>query len=281
MLVVFQQADLDTCLAAAISGVTEADPAFHRHNGALPDELADSAVLCLEAGGSGQAHLNNFDHHNTAQPLYCAARQAFVAFNHPAEYRLLVEFAEVVDTGGPRLSAPFPNVSHLVSGIRIWLSEDPVGQLRTATTQLRRISQMRLDPFEPLPRLPDWACFFETRRHATERLAVSLAAAEVVRVGNLNVAFAETASIGAPGFLYHKGAQIAVVHRPGKFVIGGNGIRVDGLLPFLNAGDPGWGGPAHGTIIGSPRSGSKLTFTEVRKIVEESCRMLSISALRT
>jgi hypothetical protein len=37
----------------------------------------------------------------------------------------------------------------------------------------------------------------------------------------------------------------------------------------LNALEPGWGGPAHGTIIASPRTGSSLEPTIVKRLVRE------------
>lgn len=48
-----------------------------------------------------------------------------------------------------------------------------------------------------------------------------------------------------------------------KFTIPGNNIRVDAVLSKLNALEPGWGGPTTGTIVGSPKEGSKLSFEEV------------------
>jgi len=43
---------------------------------------------------------------------------------------------------------------------------------------------------------------------------------------------------------------------------------VDAVLPKLNALESGWGGPPTGTIVGSPREGSKLTLKEVVGIVK-------------
>ncbi len=47
------------------------------HHKAPAEELADPEVLCIECGGSGQIGLNNFDHHETAEELPPACRQAF------------------------------------------------------------------------------------------------------------------------------------------------------------------------------------------------------------
>jgi hypothetical protein len=86
----------------------------------------------------------------------------------------------------------------------------------------------------------------------------------------------ETEVIGALGALYGRGCQIAIAYSPRfgnppvpKYTIAGNGVRVDSLLQLLNEREAGWGGPAHGTIIGSPRVGSKLKPHEVKAIVQE------------
>ena len=99
----------------------------------------------------------------------------------------------------------------------------------------------------------------------------------------LRVGYVETEWIGAVGALYGKvesgtgkGADIAVVLNPAygprklrKFTIAGNGIRVDSLLEKLNKLEPGWGGPSHGTIIGSPRErSSTLKLETVIEIVK-------------
>jgi hypothetical protein len=93
----------------------------------------------------------------------------------------------------------------------------------------------------------------------------------------LRLAWLETDFIGAPGALYGVGAQVVVVYSrhfgPAgvpKFTLAGNGVRVDRVLPELNAREPGWGGPPSGTILGSPREGSKLTLEEVVEMVRKS-----------
>src|ERR1017187_6862418 len=108
MRAVFQQADLDTSVAGTILGIGPSTVVVFRLTGALPDELADPAVVCIEAGGSGQTERNNFDHHDTELHLSCAARQAFDARSCPSDYRALVDLAEGVDGGWNPRPAPFP-----------------------------------------------------------------------------------------------------------------------------------------------------------------------------
>jgi hypothetical protein len=105
-------------------------------------------------------------------------------------------------------------------------------------------------------------------------------AVEVVRCGSRTIAFAATELCGAVGALYRQGADIAVVARPlesegtWKYTIASRGPRVDGMLDALNRLEPGWGGPSHGTIIGSPWQGSRLTFAQVRSIVLSGLRQI-------
>jgi len=280
MLVVFSKADLDTCLAGALAGVADGDLVVWQPGGATPEQLRDPQTLCLEAGGSGQVELRNFDHHDTALPLPPAATQAFLAAGRPPEFERLVELNEMVDTARPFAASYFPNASHLISGIRFVHARDPVRQFLAGVEALRRIAADGLDPFGPLPWLPEWQPYFEEKqRRLAEMPDIGFA---LWQSNGLTIAFAETNAIGAPSLLYRHGADVAVVFSPHfgyppvpKYTICGNQVRVDRLLPVLNARDPGWGGPAHGTIIGSPRAGSRLSFEELRRLVENSSHLLS------
>jgi len=274
MKVVFQQADLDTCLAGTIFDVTTADDIIYRLNGALPEELADAQVLCLEAGGSGLVDKNNFDHHDTCLPLPPASAQAFLARGRPVPYRALLEFTEIVDQQRSCLLPAFPNVSHLISGIRMVHLSTPVLQFITGVAVLRQIADTGLDPFSSLPPRTEWMPYLAEKSKRQGELRDVARKADLVHADRLVVGFAETEAIGAPGALYRIGANVAVVHsrtlgtgNRSKFIISGDGIRVAGLLPYLNTIDPGWGGPAHGTIIGSPRYGSRLTFDRLRRLI--------------
>jgi hypothetical protein len=83
------------------------------------------------------------------------------------------------------------------------------------------------------------------------------------------------------GALYALGCEIAIAYNPcfrppsggesiAKYTVSGNnGIRVDHILPHLNALEPGWGGPAHGTILASPRRGSRLSPAAVKNLVRD------------
>jgi hypothetical protein len=272
--VVVQRPDLDTCLAGAILGAGEADEVVYRAEGALPEELANPEIVCLEAGGSGQIERRNFDHHGPGQALPPAATQAFVFAGRPAEYGPLVEYNEVIDLclSSPA-PPPFPSVSSLISGIRFVHASDPVRQFREGVAALRLIAQRGIDPFDRLPALACWDRYLEEKSRRQAELHSAPLAAEFVQCGTAKVAFLISELVGAVGALYRRGADVAVVARPlaeagtWKHTIAGRQMRVAELLPALNRLEPGWGGPAHGTIIGSPWSGSTLAPETVRAVV--------------
>jgi hypothetical protein len=278
----YQRPDLDTCLAGTILGFDEMSAAVFRPLGALADELADPGFICLEAGGSGQTELNNYDHHATRLPLAPACAQAFAARGRPARYRRLVEFTEIVDQWHRSDMMPgFPNVSHLISGIRFVHFADPERQLRAGISALRRIAESGLDPFASLPWLPEWAEYLEEKTRRVEVLHTLPREVELVRRGRLVFGFLRSAVPGAVGAVYAAGADVAVVSNPAatgpaacKYTIAANQIRIDPLLPVLNSRESGWGGPSHGTIVGSPRAGSHLPFCVVRNIVLENASLL-------
>jgi hypothetical protein len=274
MLYVIQRVDLDTCLTGAILAAREEDAVLHRPHGASPEQLADPSITCIEAGGSGQVELRNFDHHDTRQNLPPAATQAFEFAGKPALYLPLVEYNEMVDLNAPSpLRPPFPSVSSLISGIRFVHAQDPVRQFRIGVRALRRIAQLGLDPFDRLPWRAEWAPYLEEKARRLWELSQTPMAVELVRSGSRTIAFATTALCGAVGALYRQGADIAVVARPLdnagtlKYTIASRGPRLDRLLDAFNRLEPGWGGPSHGTILGWPWQGSRLPFAVVRRIV--------------
>jgi hypothetical protein len=285
MRVVIEQVDMDTCLTGLILGVSAADRVEVVRGGACPQDLADPSVLCIEAGGSGQVDRSNFDHHNTSLPLAPACRQALEASgrDEPA-LRRLVDYVAAIDVAGPQALGPapgFPTLADVFSGMRLSI-KDPADQLKAGLTIFATVFREGLDPFGVMPERPEWKNWIEAKRREDEGLARARADAEVFasRSGR-KVGFLQTEYFGALGVLYELGCEVAVAYNPRftppsggepipKYTIGGNhGVRVDHLLPRLNALEPGWGGPAHGTIIASPRSGSRLDPNEVKELVRD------------
>lgn len=296
MRVVVQQVDMDTCLAALIVGISAADQVELVRSGACLEDLDDPTVLCIEVGGSGQVRLENYDHHEAGGPTAAACRQAWDAHGMSRIAGLsaipggagaierLVQYVEVVDTAGPTALPPapepsFPTLSALFSGMRLAIT-DPVEQFRRGLDILARLLEEGIDPFGLMPQRSEWLSYLEAKRRDIEGVAKAKAAAETfITQRGRRVGFLETEFIGALGALYELGCEVAIAYNPrflspsggdpiAKYTIAGNnGIRVDHLLPTLNGREAGWGGPAHGTIIASPRNGTRLTPREIRHLV--------------
>lgn len=285
--VIIQKVDMDTALTAFLLGVSEQDEIVVVRDQAGPEDLADPNVICIECGGSGQANLNNFDHHDTDKPLPPACVQAYrLRFepkdNEPLEH--LVEYVSLLDIRGPealktRSQLPegaFPTLSDLFSGMLL-ITKDPKEQLLRGIEICRAVSQEEIDPFGLMPELGGWKEYIEAKRQNDAAIQRAIAHARFFETkGGLKAGFVETDVIGALGALYNLGCQIAIAYSPNfgnppvpKYTIAGNSVRVASLLPILEEKEEGWGGPSHGTIIGSPRGGSKLKPGEVIAIVQE------------
>jgi hypothetical protein len=285
--VVIQKVDLDTALTAFILGVSEKDEIVVVRDKASPEDLADPEVICIECGGSGQTHLGNFDHHDTAEPLPPACLQAHRLHfgpkdNEPLER--LVEYVSLLDTQGPEAlkahsklpEGAFPTLSDVFSGMLL-ITKDPKEQLVRGIQICEAVVKQGIEPWGLMPELPQWEGYLEAKRQNNEAIQRAIASAQFFETkSGLRAGFVETEVIGALGALYGRGCQIAIAYSPRfgsppvpKYTIAGNGVRVDSLLQLLNEREAGWGGPAHGTIIGSPRVGSKLKPHEVKAIVQE------------
>ena len=283
MKVIFQQVDLDTCLTALLLGVTKDDELCCRRGEAIPEELADSGVLCIEAGGSGQVERNNFDHHDTADALPSACVQAYESVGRPrhlpetGKLKPLVEYVACIDQAANSLS---PIQGHTLSGVFSGMRlavRDPARQMRAGLGLLRTVLTEGIDPYGAMPARPEWRDYIAAKEADQRGLA------EIERKATFHqsrqgrrVGYVETAFVGALGALYQQGCAIAVAYNRGfgdppikKYTIGGNDVRVASLLPFLTQQEAGWGGPAHGTILGSPRTGSALRPEQVVALVLE------------
>lgn len=296
MKVFIQQVDMDACLTALILGVSPDDEIVAVRSKAAPEDLADPEVLCIECGGSSRVELNDFDHHDTAEELPPACEQAFAlkASRESKDSGLrildsrlerLVDYVALLDVSGPEalkrvsgLKGAFPTLSDVFSGMRLSV-KDPREQLVKGMEILRLVLERGLDPFGLMPELPEWQGYLEAKWRNDAELKRAKARARIFTTkGGLKAGYLETSYFGALGVLYELGCQVAIAYSPRfghpsvkKYTIGGNGIRVDSLLPLLNARDPGWGGPAHGTVIGSPREeGSRLQPEELIALVRKN-----------
>ena len=276
--VVIRQADLDTCVTAFVLGVVYSDEIVVTDR-ADASTLADSSTLCIEVGGSGHVVSGNFDHHDAGGPSVPACRQAFDATRHEGDVWLarLISYAEMIDLGQAvdytiQPAPPLLTISALVSGIRL-VEPTPERQLCRSLALLEWLSRERLDPFTPAPPRPEWDDLISAKAKAAEVLQrVTAGAALSISSSGLLVGFLVAHAPGALGALYTRGCDVVVAYQPAlrKYTIGGRDQRsVDHLLPFLNALEPGWGGPMQGSVIGSPFGGSSLASNRIVDIVRE------------
>ncbi len=262
--VALRQPDLDTVVAGFVLGVEPDLPVWPVTGEAPAGWLADPGVLCLECGGSGQTDLGNFDHHGEGAGLPPACVQALgEGGGADAWTRDLVAYAAAVDEGRPP-PAPrvLPDVSTLVSGIRL-VHGEAAAAFRAG---LQLLHECRgLPPWGPLPRRSAWMPYLDAK---AENLRALLASLDAVRTATTRsgrtLAYLETPAAGGHEALRRTGAAITVLSRPldggrRKYTVASRTLRVADYLPRLRAAEPGWGGPSHGTIIGSPFSGSLLS----------------------
>ncbi|MFO8009658.1 MAG: hypothetical protein R6U89_02485 [Dehalococcoidia bacterium] len=279
--VVIQKIDLDTCLTAFILDVSEEDDVVSVQSQATDEDLRNPEVICIECGGSGQVHLNNFDHHESgvSEP---ACLQVFKLIDGSSELERVVEYVAKVDTDPKSIEQPdrpdFISLSSLFSGMLLE-QKDPGRQLFEGMGIYETILAEGIDPFGAMPRLSEWEDYFQAKQANRLLLSRESARVEVFETaGGLKCGYLESEVIGGPGLIYNKGCDVAIVYstefgeaKIPKFTIAGkNGIRVDGLLASLNELEPGWGGPGHGTIIASPKTGSWLPAKEVCRIVSRN-----------
>lgn len=275
--VIIRQVDLDTATTALVLGVTEDDQIVAAPNGADARALADPRITCIEAGGSGQTHLRNFDHHDTALPLPPACAQALACVGGASpDLERLVRYAASVDLGTPLpRRAEFPSLSAVFSGLRLTIRE-PHEQLIAGLGLLRTVLAQAIDPFDTMPELPQWRPFVAARRDETAGLAEDLSNAVLFTTrSGAKAGFVESRHFGALGGLYRMGCTIAIACHPDfgperirKITIGGPADGLAALLPRLNELSPGWGGPCHGGVIASSMSSDAPVAHSVCSLIQ-------------
>lgn len=270
--IVICQPDLDTCLTGLILGVLRDMPVEWAKAGASPEDLANPAVWCIEAGGSGQIRLNNFDHHDPDQDLPPACRQAYEAkgLQNPALSRL-VDYVCRVDMALPiHPVIPFPSLSTVFSGMRM-VEKGELQRFFTGMDLLGRVLSEGMDPFLAMPEVPAWGAYVDVKRRNLEGLTADFKKAGYgVSQGGRRIGWMTSTYIGGSRMLYDAGCDLAVLLHPAfgdppapKFTISAarTDVSLKALLTVLQSREPGWGG--RDGIIGSPRGGSRLSLETV------------------
>ncbi|HIC91483.1 MAG TPA: hypothetical protein EYP21_05385 [Syntrophaceae bacterium] len=275
--VLFSKVDMDTCLTAFILRVNPGDHVIAIQEDADQRYLNNPNVICIECGGSGKAHLNNFDHHNFEGKIGTACEQAYEKMGIKDDaLKKLVDYVSIIDINPRSLPVKdFPNLSCIFSGMLLTYN-DPKKQLFKGIEIFSLVLKKGLDPFDTMPHLAEWAEYIEAKRENDLEVEKAKAFTSfVTSKSGLKIGYIETSIFGVLGALYDQGCNIAIAYNPNfgnpairKFTIAGNGISVNHLTSILNRLEPGWGG--RGTIIGSPRNGSKLSLEEVVEIVRRN-----------
>lgn len=283
--VLFGKVDLDTLVTALIMGVNPIEQTFRCLRGsASAQDLNDPEALCVEVGGSGQVANNNFDHHRRegegeSMSNLSACAQALERLAR------IVRYVDEIDTG-KRLAheGNFPSLCQLIAGMLLSV-KDPEEQMEKGLAILREVLHSGIDPYasmEPILDAIDGGREYAEvkRRHDQEFEKVAAEAKWFTAKSGHKVAVVETAWFGAPGALYGKGAEIVVCLNPAferggaiyrKLTLAGHGLSIVPALEKLIELESGWGGPAHGTICGSPEGrDSTLSLETVLEIVLET-----------
>ncbi|MCK4732381.1 MAG: hypothetical protein KAT65_07980 [Methanophagales archaeon] len=274
--ILFSKVDMDTCLTAFILGVSDADEVIAIREEAEEKYLNDPGVICIEIGGSGTPHLNNFDHHNFEGEIGTACEQAYHKKETEGEaLKRLVDYVSAVDMN-PKSLLPkdFPTLSDVFSGMLLTY-KDPKEELFKGMEIFQVVLDKKLDPFDTMPSLPEWAGYIKAKRKNDLEVKEAVKKAYFVSSkSGLKIGYVKATVFGVIGELYDLGCDIVVAYNPEygmpqvrKFTIAGKEIHVEHLVTYFNELESGWGGRK--TIIGSPRKGSTLSLEEVVEIVKE------------
>ena len=204
----------------------------------------------------------------------------------------LIRYVDELDRGERHASEErdkkekiFPSLAFLVASM-LFAVKDPQEQMEQGLEILREVLHSGVDPYgsmEPiLDAIPDareWVRQKRMHELLTEEVCAS-AVWHTTKAGR-KLAVVVTEWRGAPGALYGRGADVVIALNPrheerGKVyrkfsVAGTKGVVVTPALERIDELEDGWGGPAHGTIIGSPvGESSLLPLEDVVNVVVET-----------
>jgi len=282
---VFQKPDMDTVFSAWILG-------FHKSSDSLvvmtpeikQQMLENPNIYCIECGGSGRIERKNFDHHNSGKRLSCACMQAYRWKNisDPWIHRM-VEYVQFIDgdtkrsIGVNKSHAKDIFLSGIYSGMRIVFNHNLTEQFLNGIEIFHRAFQLRLDPWKHAPNLPEWSEFKIAKRKQLNRVNEYIKEINFYKTGTgkkIGYLFAPIPGIHAllrqTGCMISIAAGLACTDNRRYTTISSDCIKVSELLPDLLYQENGWGGPSHGRIIASPKSGTRLTQYELVEMVRSA-----------
>lgn len=269
------------------------------------NELDNPRILCIECGGSGMIGSGNFDHHNCEINRSASLQTLKTLPKDKLSLELihLTNYIDDFDLCGinkfhEKHSKPqFPGLSDIIAGINLVHSRDPKKALLEGNKVLENIVENKIDPFGQINGFEQYAEAKRTNDEAIEKVRANVQFIDSAK--GLKIGFLKTEYFGAPTVVYQEGAKkygqgetIAVIaHNPAfgqaknenKFTVGLNlspaeanqkNLKLNDLAKLLNDMDLAvdnyqqktWGGPATGTIIGSPKGGSALSLEQVLEV---------------
>lgn len=275
MKTIIQKPDLDTCMAGLVLGVTRRDKVVITPAQASPEDIRNPRVICIEAGGSGWVHLNDFDHHDGGYALPSACVQAIAARGIQDDYLdKLAQYIEAVDTGQINVAIDFPSLSNLFSGIRL-VEPRILEQFFKGIDLLDHMVEHRIDPFAPLEVQEEWGEYIEAKQRNLEKVTQELKNAAFLTGRTAKIGVCVQTGVGGFGGLFSEGCDIAILYNPSTGEDTGAKCTISSrdrdLFPFLaklNAMEPGWGGRKN--IIGSPRGrGTTVDITIITEMAKQ------------
>lgn len=272
----FHKPDMDTVLTALILGWQRGDALICVPCQAPSWALSDPRRRCIECGGSGQAHLGNYDHHGpSALPPACLQAFHAMRYRNPV-LRQLAQYVAAVDTGNAqplRTQAGF-TLSNIFSGLRLTHKTERE-QFRAGIALFEKVLELKINPWGSMPALAEWTRYREAKNHARADLCAcgSRVVCFTTNTG-LTGGFLECKLPGVHGFLRSLGCRVSVAaglqsHGVRLVTIAGVDLALNGLSRALNAVEPGWSGQAAAYIIGSPRAGTRIAASDLIDIIRK------------
>ena len=268
------KADLDTIVAGFLL-LTKLPKHIVVTTKAPEEILSNPQILCLECGGSGRIWEHNFDHHDTDKYLPCAAEQAWNFLGQPSNFAQLIQYTAAIDTGKnyQHYDANSLSLSALLSGMMLIIS-DQKDRFIEGLRIIKCMLEKKLPPTDLTalcqedPTLHQYALAKEKSHQALKSAAKNIIEQTIC---GLRVMCLKSPLPGIHGLLYSSGADISIAGDGQRWSISVHtqtlAACLQQILTTLNQYEQGWGGPVHGTIIGSPRDKkSILTLEDLFKI---------------
>lgn len=277
-LCVFQKVDLDTVLAGFLTGIKPGVPLLQVQDKAPQTYLDALDVLCLECGGSGDVGQNNFDHHNTTKYIPPASTQAFEKFAVPDHYlEKLVKYVADIDEGRCRLYGQRNDstLSEIFSGMLMCCGNTEFTFIH-GLNMIEKVVSYSLDPLCMSLQEKEWIFFKRMKSNNRKRLQeIKDHVKRFVTEHDIRGGILITHLTGVHGLMRKMGIDLSIAAKPinnkWKYTVGSSGFSLFDLLCTLQRMENGWGGPAHGKIIGGPISGSKVIPSALVNVICEVC----------